>query len=211
MYFYIYRFAAAAIVFFWLTPVSAETIVLKSGQVVKAKILQKTDHGIKVEMYGTAIKFSNEEIDKIEEERGSLSAPGVPAEITGEVRGREKEEIIGKMMDSAFKFNRVSAKMSSAMEMDIGGKVGIKMDMEDSSEIDTGNKIMYSLRSMKSLQMDPEFMAKQLLEGKIAELKQQGVTEEEIKKKKEELRLASQQTAEALKMMNDKMKDIKKG
>jgi len=61
--------------FCFISLVFAENIYLKSGKVVKAKIIEKTDKYIKVDFEGVTLTYFNEDIDHIEADAGGAIAP----------------------------------------------------------------------------------------------------------------------------------------
>lgn len=53
--------------------VFAETIILKSGQKVEGKILEKTDKAVKIDFYGVPIKYNLEDIESIDGKSSDLT------------------------------------------------------------------------------------------------------------------------------------------
>ena len=63
-------FRVTAMVFlitgFLFAPLRAEVITLRSGQVIQAKILQKTDRYVTVDIEGVAVPYFNDDIESIQ-------------------------------------------------------------------------------------------------------------------------------------------------
>jgi tetratricopeptide (TPR) repeat protein len=69
---------------YFFAPAFAETIVLKSGQAIAGKIIEKTGKYIKIDFYGVPLTYFYEEIDRIEKDVASdyksLSTPPLSIE-----------------------------------------------------------------------------------------------------------------------------------
>ena len=67
------------------TPLFAETIVLKSGQKVEGKLLEKTNEYIKINFQGVVLTYFNDQVESIEGEKPTIGS---------QVFGKEKSESI---------------------------------------------------------------------------------------------------------------------
>jgi len=65
--------------FLFLSPAFAEKIILKSGKVVNARILQRTDAGIKVDFYGVILSYPFNEIQSIDGQPVYAAATSFPS------------------------------------------------------------------------------------------------------------------------------------
>ena len=68
----------------------AETIILKSGEKIEGKIIEKTDDYIKIDLYGVPIPYYFEDIERIEETEDT-KGEGLPQGITMEMLKKIEE------------------------------------------------------------------------------------------------------------------------
>lgn len=81
---------------YYPTSLLAETIILKSGVKIEAKVLEKTDSYITIDYKGTPVRYNMYEIERIEESREPVSQKKQPSLKTDtDVIGSEEAKIFG--------------------------------------------------------------------------------------------------------------------
>ena len=91
------KYILIATIFFLVTPCFAEKIILKSGQTVEAKVLEKGDKFIKVDFDGVELVYYFDEIDSIDGQQ--VAASVVKSELNKVVV--ENVELVSSVLSSA--------------------------------------------------------------------------------------------------------------
>ncbi|MDD5583682.1 MAG: hypothetical protein PHV55_01315 [Candidatus Omnitrophica bacterium] len=97
--------------FYFLIPVFAETVVLKSGKTVEGKILEKTDKHLKIEISGVGITYYLDEIESIDGQKTLASSETIApssknsaasSQISDASEESFADKVIGKLKSADF-------------------------------------------------------------------------------------------------------------
>ncbi len=181
----------------------ADMIVLKSGKVMEAKILERTDEYIKIDFKGVALTYFLDEIESIDGKKPG-SAYSQPQSEPAAAEAVNKETIVEKIKNAQKNLTRYQR--STVKDMDIENSLHSKT--QEISDIDLENKIISTAYEIKEYEFYLQGIRANL-EAKIFESKQKGVPPEKIQQMQASL---DQLALEAQKMMDkmaQKMKGIK--
>jgi lipopolysaccharide biosynthesis regulator YciM len=88
---------------------SAETIVLKSGQTIEGKLIEKTDKDIKIDFQGVPITYFLDEVESIDGKAVNMpkveNMPVVTQEEIADTMDKESRKVLDKNPESAKAYN----------------------------------------------------------------------------------------------------------
>ncbi|MEW6009010.1 MAG: hypothetical protein AB1629_05180 [Candidatus Omnitrophota bacterium] len=182
-------------VLFITSPIFAETIILKSGKIIEAKIIEKTDKNIKVDFYGVPLTYFLDEIQSI---------GGAKVEVAQPVGTIDKKKLLENIRETNKSIKRIQTKGSTIIDSQF-----MYMENEAVGDIDFEQKIIHNTSKLKDIKIKIKELLKDKLETEIASARAKGVSEDKLK----EMRETSAKFSDAMsQMMNNifkQMKDIK--
>lgn len=113
----------------FLTPVFAETIILKSGLEFQARIVEKTDQYIIVDWQGQDIRYLLSEIDHIED------SPSLGPSISSEISGLDSQQVLEYVNKSGLIMESVQEKVLAKQAL--LAQASVRADMEEMLAITT--------------------------------------------------------------------------
>jgi len=183
------------VLFLMTSPACADTIVLKTGQVLEANIVERDDKKIKVEFEGIPMDYYLEGIESI---NGEKLVPQVKAVTT------DAKEILKRSREAERAFRTSGGE--STLELEMPGMMSLVS--ADSVAIDAPGRKMKTTRQMKKMDMALGKQLSAIARNKIDKLKAQGADKEKIKQLEKNLELVSSMLQGSMQGMIDKLKSV---
>lgn len=183
-------------------PVFAETILLKSGETLEAKIIEKTNTYIKVDVAGMSLTYFLNDIRSIAGMKPELfklsGVDGSAAPIEKTVLN--KADIINKMLQAEGNIARISSRKTEEMRI----KQLMRIKKEQVVDIDFDARIFHSMTKVLEYELYYRDLSRAYFEKKILEAKQKGASAEKIKELEMAIDEATRAGQEELKRVIEK-------
>ncbi|TRZ47765.1 hypothetical protein D4Q80_04710 [bacterium] len=166
------------LMFFTANLLFAETIKLKSGSTVEAKILEKTGQYIKVDFQGITLTYFLDEIESIDDQTQqsqAIPAPSIAASVV------PQDSLASEVFNKRLQALKEKKRFRRTTEVRMNMSSFMRSAMEVTADFDLGNKIIFSSMKTKEFNFLLSEMFRQFLTRDIENARAKGVPEEKIK------------------------------
>jgi len=184
-------------------PLFAENIVLKSGESINGKIVEKTDKYIKIDFDGASLTYFPDDIKTIDgvEVKSDVSA-ATAADFP------QNAQVPGQDVVEKARAAQRAAKMvhiNKTEEMEVKGILSLKA--EETVAMDIENRVLHITKQFKDYNLDLAGLQEGIIQKKIAEAKEKGTPPEKIKQMEQ---MAASILSQGKNMMGKIMDTMKK-
>lgn len=192
------------ILFLGLNSLYAETITLKTGKIVKGKIIEKNDRRVKIDITGTVVPYYMDEIASIGDAKEAESIKiNIPEPLTTDFKG-DRNEIVSKIILARKGTKRIQDKEIEEVAI----KDFMHLVSEKFSDIDYEKKIIHNISEVKDCQFSLDAVDP-LIKKMTQENVNSKLTPEQLHKRQEEINKVKLDMQRVMNMMGEKMKKMR--